>query len=435
MLDIKTFHEILKRWQLVEKNDKILVAVSGGVDSLVLLYLLNSLKKDLNIELVCATLNHGIRESAYKDVEHVISFSNKLGIKCITGKVDVPKYAEENKLSIEEAARKLRYEFLERNIKTQRCNKLAVAHNLNDLVENVLFRLSRGAGPFGLPGMKPKNGNTIRPLLFFSKDEILEFAKKNGIDYVIDETNLNTIYTRNFIRHEIVPLFKQLNPSFERSVKRLIENIWDLDEFIEKQLNVKIYKIRGRLYFDVLDDTFLFVEFIRRITINYYGKAPDKEKLDRLKGVLSRRKTTFKISFWNNFGLEVSYGKALLGEFLLKDDFEYVVHKNETIDLDPFVVKLENNGIIINKDKIKGELILRNWRNGDKTKTGKKIKEIFVSKKIPSFLRRIIPVFADKEKIIYIPKVYIDKECLCKNLDDKNNVIGINVQLKGGFSF
>lgn len=434
MLNLESFYENLKKWNLVSKKDKIVVAVSGGVDSLTLLYLLYSLRRELDIELISATLNHGIRENAQRDVQHVIDFSKKLGIRCITGKVDTLKYSSENKLSIEESARILRYRFLEKVLKRTGFNKLAVAHNLNDLVENVLFRLSRGSGPFGLPGMKPKNGNIIRPLLFYSKDQILDFALKNNIEYVVDETNLETVYTRNFIRHKIIPLFKRLNPNFETSVMRFVENVWELDNFIEKQLNVRIFNLRGRLYFEIPKDIFLLIELVRRLTIKLKGKAPDKEKLDRIKKVINN-KSTFKVNFWDNFGVEISYGKVLLGEFLPNENFEYIIRNDETINLDPFVVKIENNGIIINKNKLKGDLILRNWRNGDRIYNGKKLKEIFVDKKIPSFIRRIIPIFCDKEEIIYIPKIYLNKNYVRENPNNKNNIIGINVQLKGGFSF
>jgi tRNA(Ile)-lysidine synthase len=435
ILNLKNFYENLKKWNLVSKKDKILVAVSGGVDSLTLLYLLYSLKNELDIEIISATLNHGIRKTAQRDVQHVVDFSKKLGLNCITGKVDALKYSMKNKLSIEESARILRYRFLEKVLKETGFNKLAVAHNLNDLVENVLFRMSRGSGPFGLPGMKPKNGNIIRPLLFYTKDEILDFALKNNIEYVVDETNLETIHTRNFIRHKIIPLFKNLNPNFETSVMRLVENIWELDNFIERQLkNVEFFNLRGRLYFEIPEDIFLLIELVRRLTIDLKGRAPDKEKLDRIKKVINK-KTTFKVSFWDNFGIEISYGKALLGEFIPNENFEYVVKNNETINLDPFMVKIENDGIIINRSKLKGELILRNWRYGDKISNGKKLKEIFVDKKIPSFIRRIIPIFCDKEEIIYIPKIYLNKNYVYENSENKSDVLGINVQLKGGFSF
>ncbi|MDK2885494.1 MAG: tRNA(Ile)-lysidine synthase [Thermosipho sp. (in: thermotogales)] len=434
MLNKEKFLKNVKKWDLISKNDKIVIAVSGGVDSLTLLYLLYLLREDLDLDLLCATLDHGIRDNSQKDVEHVVNFSKKLGIKCVTGKVDAVKYSVKNKLSIEESARILRYQFLDKVLKDTGFNKLAVAHNLNDLVENVLFRLTRGAGPFGLPGMKPKNGNIIRPLLFYTKDEIMNFAFKHNIEYVEDETNFDTVYTRNFIRREIIPLFKKLNPNFENSVMRLVENIWELDDFVDRKLNISVFNLRGRIYFEVPEDIYLLIEFVRRLTIKLKGKAPDKEKLDRIKKTI-KNKTTFKVSFWNNFGIEISYGKALLGEFLPNDNFEILISQNETIDLDPFVVKIGKDGIIINKEKIKGDLVLRNWRNGDRIQKDKKLKELFVNKKIPSFIRRIIPILCDREEIIYIPKIYLNKAYICKENEKNKDFVGISVQLKGGFLF
>ncbi|MBO8160968.1 MAG: tRNA lysidine(34) synthetase TilS [Thermosipho sp. (in: Bacteria)] len=432
MLTLESFIRFLKEYKLIEENDKILVAVSGGIDSSVLLYLLNKVRRELKINIICATLDHGIRENSMRDVKFVEDLAETLEIECVVGKVDVPSYAIKNKLSVEEAARILRYQFLEGVLEEKKCNKIAVAHNLNDLVENVLFRLSRGTGPFGLPGMKPKSKNVIRPLLFFTREEIIDFARKNNIKYMEDETNYDIKYTRNYIRHTVVPMLKKINPRFELSVLRFVENIWELDEFISNQLkNIKLRSLRGRLYFKVPEAPYLMVELVRRLSVDLFGRAPDKEKLDRLKNVMNA-KTTFKISFWGNLGLEVSYGKALLGKFLEKEAYEFVVGNMSTFDFDPFLVKIGNDGIIINKRKIKGELILRNWRDGDRTSNGKKIKDIFVSKKIPSFIRRIIPVFADENGIIYIPKVYLNKEYLGE--ENNENIIGIKVELKGGFS-
>ncbi|QTA38834.1 tRNA lysidine(34) synthetase TilS [Thermosipho ferrireducens] len=433
MLNLITFKEKITRWNIIQENDQILIAVSGGADSITLLHLLYALKKEKNFEIFCATLNHGIRDDAEKDVEFVKKFCKELNVQCFEGKIDTINYAKSNKLSLEEAGRILRYDFLIKLSQRLKCNKIAIAHNLNDLVENVIFRISRGTGTFGIPGMKPVNLPYIRPLIFFSRSEILDYIYKNNLKYVEDYTNKDIKYTRNFIRHRIVPLLKNINPNLEKAILHLSENVWELDEYIDKKTNIKAERLRGRLYFDLPEEKTIIIETIRRLCIKYFKKVPDKEKLDRLKANLG--KTTFKISFWGNFGVEISYGKVLLGEFVERKEYEYKINTNlmnQKYYIDPYLVEIGKGGIIFNKEKINGDLILRNWRDGDKTKSGKKLKKIFVAKKIPSFIRRIIPVLTDNDGIIYVPKVYIWKDGLTK---DSRKGISVRVVLKGGLLF
>lgn len=415
--------EKIKQFDIIRCDDKILIGVSGGVDSMTLLYLLNGVKDILNIDIVCVTVDHGLRKESKEEINLVKEFSRSLDVPCISGEIDVLGYSKEKKLSIEEAARKLRYEFFYRIKEKVGASKIAVAHNLNDLVENVLFRLSRGAGPFGIYGMKPVKGNIIRPLLFFTREDIEDFAGNNKIPYAVDKSNFDTKYTRNFIRHNIIPKFKELNPSFERAVFRFVENLWELDDFMENTINVKHVKIFDGVYFKVPEDEYVLVEFVRRQTIEQLGIAPDKEKLDRLKRSLGN--TTFKVSFWEDYGLEISYGYGFLGKFL-NGEFFYEIKRPGKIFLEPFEIEIGKNdkdGIIFNKESF----VIRNWKFGDKIKGGKKIKEIFVKKKVPSFIRRILPVFVDEDVVFFIPGIYIDKSYLSEK--------GLSVKVKGGFLF
>ncbi|MBT1248453.1 MULTISPECIES: tRNA lysidine(34) synthetase TilS [unclassified Thermosipho (in: thermotogales)] len=423
MLSIESFIEKINDYSVITENDKILVAVSGGVDSMTLLYILNEVKEKIGIEIFCATINHGIRKESKNEVIFVKKFCERLNIPCFTSSVDALAYAKENKLTLEEAARKLRYGILRNFKKKLGVKKIAVAHNLNDLVENVLFRISRGTGPFGVYGMKPVSGDIIRPLLFYTRFEIESFAKENNIDFVVDKTNYDVKYTRNFIRHEIVPKFKKINPAFEGAVFRFVENLWELEKFVDKKINLESVPLLNGILFKIPDDDYVLIEFVRRQTLKHYGIAPDKEKLDRLKKNLS--KTSFKVSFWGNYGVEISYGYGFLGDFLSRK-FRYEINSPQEIYIEPFNIKIGKNdkdGIIFNKSSF----VIRNWEFGDKIKGGKKLKEMFVRKKVPSFIRRIIPVFVDNEMVFFVPGVYVDKESVSKE--------GLSVNVKGGLLF
>ncbi len=191
----------------------VLAAFSGGADSSVLLRILRYFGEKYGFSVRAMHVHHGIRgEFADRDEEFSRKTCEELGIPFASVHCDVPAYAKEFSLGVEEAARELRYRALRAHARENGIEKIAVAHNLTDNLETVLFHLSRGASGQGLSGIAPKTGDLIRPILFASKREILAFADLNGIGFVRDETNEDTNYTRNYIRSEIVPAIEKLNP-------------------------------------------------------------------------------------------------------------------------------------------------------------------------------------------------------------------------------
>ena len=196
---------------------RILCAVSGGADSMCLLHLLHSRGRDV----VAAHFEHGIRgEESLRDAAFVQSWCRERGIPCVTGHGDVPGYAREKGMSTEEAARMLRYRFLEETAEEQGCDYIATAHNGDDNVETVLLNLTRGAGALGLSGIPPRRGKIIRPLLGVSRDEIEDYLKKNAVPHVEDSSNQSDDYSRNRIRHRVSPVLRELNPGLNEAVGR-----------------------------------------------------------------------------------------------------------------------------------------------------------------------------------------------------------------------
>ncbi len=231
------FESYITQNQLFTKNDKLLVAVSGGVDSMLLVHLLFLGGYSFSI----AHCNFTLRgEESDADERFVRSKSAQLGVRYHVKGFDTEGYAQKKKISIQEAARDLRYEWFEYLRQKFDYQWIITAHHASDSVETMLFNFARGSGLRGLKGIQPKNGYIVRPLLFATKQEVLDFSQKEGILYREDSSNQSFKYTRNFIRHQIIPLFQHINPEFEKTA---IENINHLSQ-ANILLNFFINKIK-----------------------------------------------------------------------------------------------------------------------------------------------------------------------------------------------
>lgn len=234
--DVFTF---IKENNLIEKNDNLILAISGGADSIFMLYVLNNINQEynLNLNFVICHLNHMIREEAKEDVEYVKEVSNKLNILFFSKDVDILKIVKESKRSEEEIGRIERYKFFnEIGIQEFEKNnfKVCVAHNLNDNTETVFLNLIRGTGIEGLKGIEVKNNNVIRPILFVKREKIEEYLNNKNIKYIIDKTNLSSDYTRNSIRNEILPIIKEkFNPNIDETIYRTSDILRDEDLLLE----------------------------------------------------------------------------------------------------------------------------------------------------------------------------------------------------------
>ncbi len=242
---IEKVYGFIKENNLLSENDNIVLGVSGGVDSVCLLYILKTLSQSCKLNLLALHVNHGIREHASKDAEFSRNLCEKLGVDFILKETDCPKVAKECGISVEEAGRNERYRFFNEAGKEKfgESNfKIAVAHHMDDMAETMIFNMARGTGINGIVSIKPQNGNIIRPLLVVSKDEIEDYLSDNSIEHILDETNLSDDYARNKIRHKIIPVLNEISPkatahlAFEASVLGEIDDYLNLkaDEIWEK---------------------------------------------------------------------------------------------------------------------------------------------------------------------------------------------------------
>ena len=211
-------------------GDRVLVALSGGADSMALLHVLLSLREEYRLHIAAAHYHHGIRgEEADRDECFVRGACETLGVPLTVGHGDVPKQAKESGLGLEECAREMRYAFLEQAAQGA---FIATAHSLSDCEETFLFNLSRGASLHGLTAIPPVRGRIIRPLIDCSRDEIEHYCRENGIDYITDSTNASDAYTRNRLRHRVVPELKACNPAFDAAFSRLLDGLREDDELL-----------------------------------------------------------------------------------------------------------------------------------------------------------------------------------------------------------
>ena len=229
----------IKKYNLIENGDKIILAVSGGPDSISMLDILYKIQqnKNINFEIIVAHVNHMIREEAMEDAMYVKEFCKKRNIEFYLKSIDVKKVANNNKIGTEEAGRKERYKFFNELAKKTNANKIAIAHNKNDNVETVFMHILRGTGINGLKGIEPKRGMYIRPLIECERKEIEKYCEENNLEPRIDKTNFENVYTRNKVRNIVIPYVqKEFNQNIIETIDRLSKLVTEEEEYMEKQV-------------------------------------------------------------------------------------------------------------------------------------------------------------------------------------------------------
>ena len=237
--------ETIKKYNLIESGDKLVLGVSGGPDSICMLNVLWNIKNKINFNFVVAHINHQIREEAILDEQYVKSFCEKLNINCYIKRIEVEKYAHNKKMGTEEAGREVRYDFFNEILKKTNSNKIAIAHNKNDKVETMLMNLFRGSGINGLKGIEPKRDNIIRPLIEIERNDIESYCENKNLKPRIEKTTFENAYTRNKIRNIVIPYIKkEFNPNIIKTMDRLSELIKDEEEFWDKYIQTKYKEIK-----------------------------------------------------------------------------------------------------------------------------------------------------------------------------------------------
>ena len=231
--------ETIKKYNLIEDGDKLVVAVSGGPDSITMLDILNEIKNEkiIDFEISVAHINHMIREEAKSDELYVKNYCEEKNIDFYSKSIDVLKLANNNKTGTEEMGRIVRYKFFDEVLEKTGSNKVSIAHNKNDKAETMIMNILRGSGISGLKGIEPKRGKYIRPLIECERYEIENYCKEKNLNPRIDKTNFDNTYTRNKIRNIVIPYIKQeFNPNIINTLSRLSELVVEEDDYIENKV-------------------------------------------------------------------------------------------------------------------------------------------------------------------------------------------------------
>ncbi|MFA1822720.1 tRNA lysidine(34) synthetase TilS [Virgibacillus oceani] len=421
----------IKKHQLLKNNSTILVGVSGGPDSLVLLHFLKSIRDEWKLRIIALTIDHCLRQEGSKeDVLFVEKKCNDWDIPCVSRSLNVPAYKEKNKLGTQIAARELRYQFFQEQMKVYNADYLALGHHADDQVETMLMEMMRAADSTALKGIPVKRafaeGFIIRPLLAFSKDEILAYCKKKNITPRFDPSNEETVYTRNYIRKHIIPLIKEKNPNIHTTVQHLSSTLQADEDYLQNEaakITEKIvnYHPEKRIAsFSVNAFKTYPIALQRRVfhlVLNYlYVQLPKDLSYTHEEYffmLLYSDKSSIKIDFPAKLKLEKSYDELQLyfsHSFPQDASYQQTLKIPGTISLpDGAFIQTEmvdeyeeikENIFYCSAAGIKMPLHIRTRKSGDKMtwkglKGSKKLKDIFIDAKIPLKDRDAWPIITD----------------------------------------
>lgn len=442
--------ELNEKFNMLSRGDKLLCAVSGGADSMCLLHLMKEKAAELGITVMAAHFNHKLRgKEADRDEAFVAGYCEANYIPFKSGFGDVRAFSEEKKLSTEEAARVLRYEFLEKTAQEFGCNKIATAHNADDNAETVLLNLARGSGAKGLCGIPPVRGVFIRPLLDKSREEIEHYLLENNVPHVEDSTNAENEYSRNKIRHFVMPVLSEINPAFSEAVMRTSQLMRDDEEclsqiaqsFVDENLKDNALPVDGLKA--------LPTAVLNRVFRIMCGRGLSAVHADALSGLLNGE----GLAFADVPDMRVSRDNGYLifgaGEEKLP---ELEIRIGETVSADGITVSaeiMENEPKVFNSlntfcfkyDSLCGNMFLTSRKDGDKIKLSyrnctKSLKDLFSEKKMTQAERNRTPVIRDEEGVIAVQGFGICERCkaepgdkvLCVKINYKDNISGVKKQ-------
>ena len=422
MNSLEKFKNFIEENNLIEKGDSIVSAVSGGSDSVFMLEMLLAIKDDYDLKIIVSHVNHGLRGAeAQRDEDFVKKLAEKNGLIYEVEHIDMAGYAKEHSLTCEEAGRKLRYLFFEEIKEKYKADKVAIAHNENDVAETIFLNIFRGTGLDGLESIPLRRDFYIRPILCFEKSEILDFLKENNIRYVDDSTNFTNDYKRNMIRNEIIPFIKKnFNENIVSSMSRLAS--------IAKENNLYLEDIINDKYIDIVKSNTIDREGFNEL--NHYEKTLVLRKFlrDNLNYLNNISKDNIE-DMINLISLDSGKKYDIDGKHYLVNDFDKTIFKkldinelSEEISLDFKLDKVYNiygskfkfvlSDKILSKkyldyDLLTGKLSLRNRRSGDRfnpfgMKGSKKIKDYFVDKKVSSDDRSKVLFLMNGDEIAYV---------------------------------
>ena len=430
-------YSFIKENSLIEKGSRVCVALSGGADSMALLHVLKRCERALSITVLAIHINHMIRGAeADRDEAFCKDVCKALGVPLSAKRLDVPAIAEREGISTELAARNARYAAFE----CADADIIATAHNMSDNAETVLYNLARGtalSGLCGIPPSRPLGAKTVvRPLLCVSGEQIRQYLAEQGVDFVVDSTNLSDDYTRNRIRHTVVPAIKEtVNPAFESAVlsmcmalredERALSHLADGVELSAEALKGCERALATRKIKNALAD------------IDGIGAAHIAAVLD----IATGEDPSAEVSLPNGYKAARQYDKIIIEKGKCEvQPFEITLSEGENtypngkIEVNVNTKSKDVNNsftkVLLDCDKITGKLTARSRKVGDKIALEggtRSVKRLMIDKKVPSKIRDTIPVICDGERVIAVAFCGVDREYKA----NRNSKTVLTIEIKG----
>lgn len=457
---LQKLRRYIRRHEMLLGGEPLLVAVSGGIDSMVLLDMLIRLAPTMNLTLGVAHYEHGLRgETSKEDAQFVVETARQHGLKVYVGHGDVKQIAEDHKLSIEEAARRARYTFLRKVARKHRFPVVVTGHTANDNAETVLLNLIRGSGVRGLaaiPPMRQMGEGVIlaRPLLDFERSEIERYAKEMAIAWREDESNVSVKFVRNRLRSELLPMLQAYNPSIVGTLNTTAEIMRNLEQYLSHSVQtaierVTVEKSKERLALNLHQIKHFLpamqTEIVQRGVSQAFDIPPISFSATERALALLYRETGQKADLGAGLtALRDRDALVVMRELPLPPELEYSFSKGEDVEagrvrLKSVViprdrVQFSKNGRVefFDADKLPDDLVLRSWREGDRfhplgMEGEKKVSDFLVDSKTPRDRKRHVLVLTANDDIVWVCGMRIDDRV--KVTDETTNVLKVEMQV------
>lgn len=439
---LEKVQQTVNKYHMISSGDRIVVAVSGGADSVALLYCLMALVNERDFQLFVVHVNHMLRGAeAEEDAEYVTKLVERHNLPYSVRRVDVGHLAKTMATSKQDAARTLRYRVLEEEANKWGANKIALGHHADDQAETILLHLLRGTGLEGLVGMQPvRDGRYIRPLLEVTRQEIEDYCSKNCLEYRTDRSNLEPVYLRNRIRLELMPLLRRdYNPALVRGLSRLANLAREDSHFLNQEAGKAFERVaavqnNGRVVLEIAQLSALPKALQRRVLIMAWKKVsgehanPEFERVDEALNLACLGLTGQSIELPRRVYVEKSYGMLIvrpsLGHNGVEKEFAYLLPVPGKITVPELDLTVqaefvsgcptssgqsggETRRVFLDADKITSPLVVRNRRAGDRfyplgAPGHKKLKDFFIDAKIPREFRQKALLVCSKDEIIWV---------------------------------
>ncbi len=421
---------LIREQGIITDRDRVLVGFSGGIDSATLLFVLNEARRQIAFELGVAHINHLLRsQESERDEAFVRNIAAKYGLPFFLKRADVKGHAQLHGLSVQHAGRDIRYQFLNEIADSEGFTRIATAHNLDDQIETFMLRLIKGSGIRGLSAIPPMRDRIIRPFLTIYRSEIALFAEHHSVEFVEDSSNKKTVYERNFIRHRIMPLFDELNPAFREKIASLLHDIIGINAIFDQKKDA-FMKLAHHAEKDItipLGDFAKLDEEVRyRVMADMFMRLapsfiPLREHIRLIDKLVFSDRPNLRVDLPSGLKAKKIYGKLVLSTRpipgITTEAFELHAGINHIprLNIDVNVKTLKKTPLSFPKDPFIAyfdadkcqDLTVRTFRPGDRIhplgmKQPVKLKDFFISRKVPLEDRRHIPLMLSGNEIIWI---------------------------------